>query len=276
MPGSDHIALTDVDPSPAGSAVPPDARLRVLVLGVPVDAIGWTDVVQTVAGWAARGESRAVLLCNAHGVVTAGREEGMARAIERADLALPDGAPVAWLMSRRLERVQPRIGGPDLMLALCAHAERAAIAIYLYGGTDDTLQALQARLCRQYPALRIAGMRSPPYRPLNPDEADADVERLNRSGAGIVFVALGCPKQERWIDAQRGRVHAVMVGVGAAFDFHAGLIRRAPPWMREFGLEWLHRLASEPRRLWRRYLITNTAFICGAMRQLWSRRRISG
>jgi len=245
------------------------ARTRVAVLGVPIDAIDWSGAVRRIGEWASRHEGRSVMLCNAHSVVTASREHDMALAVQRADLALPDGAPVAWVVARQTGSPQPRIGGPDLMLALCEMAARDGISIYLYGSTDDTLQALRSRLHQRYPGLRIAGLRSPPYRALSGEEQDSDIVRLNDSQAGIVFVALGCPKQERWIDAHRGRVHAVLVGVGAAFDFHAARVRRAPVWMRELGLEWLHRLASEPRRLWRRYLVTNTMFILGAMRQMW-------
>ncbi len=154
------------------------------------------------------------------------------------------------------------------MLDYCAHTVRQGDSIYLYGSTPTTLSALQAALQARFHGLRIAGAESPPFRPLTAEEDDAVVERINASGAGSVWVSLGCPKQEQWMADHRGRVQAVMVGVGAAFDFHAGNVRRAPAWMRGSGLEWLHRLASEPRRLWKRYLVTNTLFIVGAARQL--------
>ena len=138
----------------------------------------------------------------------------------------------------------------------------------LFGSTDSTLASLQRILKQRWPALRIAGAHAPPFRSLNPDEDEAAVRQINASGAHSVWVSLGCPKQELWMAAHRGRINAVMVGVGAAFDFHAGTVSRAPAWMRSNGLEWLHRLASEPRRLWRRYLVTNTLFLLGAARQL--------
>jgi N-acetylglucosaminyldiphosphoundecaprenol N-acetyl-beta-D-mannosaminyltransferase len=144
--------------------------------------------------------------------------------------------------------------------------------VYFFGSSPDTLEALDQRLSVAFPSLIVGGYESPPFRPLTPQE-DADaVARINASGAGLVFVGLGCPKQELWMQAHRGRINAVMLGVGAAFDFHAGTVSRAPAWMRHNGLEWLHRLASEPRRLWRRYLVTNTLFVWGAARQLVFRR----
>ena len=183
-------------------------------------------------------------------------------------MATPDGAPVAWMLRRLGFAGQARINGPDLMWKYCAEAALRGDAIYLYGGTQATLDTLVARLTGAFPGLRIAGAESPPFRTLTSDEDAAAVARINRSGAGVVFVSLGCPKQELWMAAHRGRVQAVMIGVGAAFDYHAGTISRAPVWMQHAGLEWLHRLASEPRRLWRRYLVTNTLFVIGAARQL--------
>jgi N-acetylglucosaminyldiphosphoundecaprenol N-acetyl-beta-D-mannosaminyltransferase len=153
------------------------------------------------------------------------------------------------------------------MLDYCEHAAQTGEAIYLYGGQPDTLAALQARLRQRWPTLRIAGAHAPPFREATADEDAADTALINASGARTVWVGLGCPKQEAWMHAHRGRVHAVMLGVGAAFDFHAGVLPRAPHWMCEHGLEWLHRLATEPRRLGRRYLVTNSLFILGALRQ---------
>ena len=161
-----------------------------------------------------------------------------------------------------------RVSGPDLMWALLGRCAAEGLPVYLFGSTPDTLQALMVRAMAAFPALQIAGHESPPFRALSAEE-DADaVSRINASGAGLVFVGLGCPKQEHWMLAHRGRINAVMLGVGAAFDFHAGTVSRAPLWMRDNGLEWLHRLASEPRRLWKRYLVINTLFVLGAAKQL--------
>jgi N-acetylglucosaminyldiphosphoundecaprenol N-acetyl-beta-D-mannosaminyltransferase len=164
---------------------------------------------------------------------------------------------------------QERIDGPDLMRRCCALAATRNESVFLYGGTERTLEMLQSALREEHRGLIIAGTYSPPFRPLTEQEDDAIVEMINESGAGVVWVGLGCPKQEMWMHAHRGRVNAVMVGVGAAFEYLAGTTRRAPRWMQRAGLEWLHRLASEPRRLWRRYTVTNSYFIVGAVGQLF-------
>lgn len=238
------------------------------VLGIGIDALGWNQALSRLLDWARNKESRYVAICNAHVVVTATQEPAYRKIIESADMATPDGAPVAWMLRRQGFVGQQRINGPDLMWALARSCEGEGVSIFFYGSTADTLEKLRHRLLSAFPALRVAGMESPPFRPLSAEEDAAAVERIHASGAGIVLVGLGCPKQERWMAEHRGRINAVMIGVGAAFDFHAGTVSRAPAWMRNHGLEWLHRLASEPRRLWKRYLVTNTLFIMGAARQL--------
>ena len=189
------------------------------------------------------------------------RDPGLGRVINGADLAAPDGAPVAWRLRMPGFARQQRINGPDLMWKCCAGAAEEGLPVFLYGSTPATLRHLCAYLAREFPRLTIAGCYAPPFRPLTPKE-DAQVVRvIEESGARVVFVGLGCPKQEVWMAAHRGRIRAVMIGVGAAFDYHAGVVRRAPRWMRDAGLECLHRLVSEPRRLWRRYFVTNTLFL---------------
>jgi N-acetylglucosaminyldiphosphoundecaprenol N-acetyl-beta-D-mannosaminyltransferase len=242
-----------------------------MVIGVPIDALDWENTLYRLQQWATARRSAYVCICNTHSVVTARRDSLFSRVISEADMATPDGAPVAWLMRFVAKTGQERINGPDLMWRYCAEASRRNESIYLYGGQQSTLDALQARLIEQFPGLRIAGAYSPPYRPLTAVEDAAVVGMINASGAGTVWVSLGCPKQEKWMAEHRGRINAVMIGVGAAFDYHAGTIKRAPPWMQRSGLEWLHRLCSEPRRLWKRYLVTNTLFIYYAGRQLFSK-----
>ena len=248
----------------------PTRRKTAPVLGAPIDVINAAQAVARIAQWAAGHESRVVCICNAHSVVTAAQDPSFLGVIQRADLVTPDGAPVAWMLRRQGATGQTRVSGPDLMLDYCAHAAATGQPVYLLGSTPETLARLQQRLQQRWPALQIAGAASPPFRPLSDAEDAQIVQAINASGAATVWVSLGCPKQEQWMDAHRGRVQAVMIGVGAAFDFHAGSVARAPAWMRNNGLEWLHRLASEPRRLWRRYAITNTAFILLAARQLLS------
>jgi N-acetylglucosaminyldiphosphoundecaprenol N-acetyl-beta-D-mannosaminyltransferase len=157
--------------------------------------------------------------------------------------------------------LRERVYGPELMLRLCDAAIRRKVGIYLYGGTPASIERLKARLLDRFPELVISGSESPPFRPLTPDEDEAVVARINASGAGLVFIGLGCPKQDHFAADHRDRVHAVQLCVGAAFDFHAGITPMAPRWMQKHGLEWLFRLCREPRRMWRRYLFTNTQFV---------------
>lgn len=250
----------------------PAARNSARVLGAPIDALSWSQALERIGGWAAARESRYVCICNVHSVVSASGDADFARAIEECDLATPDGAPVAWMLRRLGYPAQQRINGPDLMWKYLGGLDKNSPPIYLYGGTEETLAALQIRIGQVFPEVSVAGSHSPPFRELTPEEDAAAVERINASGAGTVWVSLGCPKQERWMAAHRGRINAVMIGVGAAFDFHAGTVQRAPEWMRNHGLEWLHRLAMEPGRLWKRYLVTNSVFMARAAAQLLRRR----
>ena len=260
-------------------------RQTLSVLGAPIDAVSWSDALSTISAWATNSESRVVCICNVHSVVTASQDAAFGRVVQEADMATPDGAPVAWMLRRLGHAGQQRINGPDLMWRYCEARQGMdsrlrgndgtanGSGIFLYGSSEQTLATLKAKLSAAFPALNIAGAISPPFRALTSDEDDVIVAQINASNAGVVFVSLGCPKQELWMEAHRGRIHAVMIGVGAAFDYHAGTIQRAPKWMQDCGLEWLHRLASEPRRLWRRYLVTNTLFVIGAARQLLQLRR---
>lgn len=237
------------------------------VLGTRIDVITWVEALERLLEWALARESRYVTICNVHVVVSATRDAVYSEIINGSDMATPDGAPVAWMLRRLGFARQPRISGPDLMWILCERCSKDNMPVFLYGSTEVTLILLSRELRTAFPDLKIA-MESPPFRALSAEEDAAAVDRINASGAGFVFVGLGCPKQERWMAEHRGKINAVMIGVGAAFDFHAGTVRRAPAWMRDNGLEWLHRLVSEPGRLWKRYLVTNTLFIFGAVRQL--------
>ena len=245
-----------------------NVRRGAYVLGAFIDALTWDEALARISGWAAARESRYVCLCNAHSVVTTTQDNDFLRVVNEADMATPDGMPVLWMLRRLGFGEQQRISGADLMWRYFALAESRSEAVYFYGSTDETLARLCVVLRGACPALRIAGLYSPPFRALTEEEDAESVARINESGAGAVFVSLGCPKQEKWMAAHRGRIRAVMFGVGAAFDFHAGVVNRAPLWMQRCGLEWLHRLCSEPSRLWKRYLVTNTLFILGATRQL--------
>lgn len=193
--------------------------------------------------------------------------------VNNAGLIVPDGKPLYWWMKSLGETQANQIRGPDLFLSLCKEAERQGISIALYGGTRNTVERLEVFLHEKYPALNIARAISPPFRVLTEAEEKSLVDDLNSSGARIMFVALGCPKQEKWMAAHKNVLDPVMVGVGAAFDFYAGTIPVAPEWMRNAGLEWLHRFASEPKRLWKRYLWNNPRFILHYVKAVFSKSK---
>lgn len=258
---------------PMNAALP--ARCTSPVLNSPIDVLDWELAIARIQQWAHNQDSRYVCICNVHSVVTATQDSIFSHVVHGADMATPDGAPVAWMLRKLGFAEQQRINGPDLMWKYCEQAARHDESIFLYGSSDETLAALQRRLREVFPSLKVAGAISPPFRPLSAEEDATDVARINASGAGTVWVSLGCPKQEKWMAAHRGRINAVMIGVGAAFDYHAGTIKRAPLWMQRYGLEWLHRLFSEPGRLWKRYLLTNSLFVLLALRQFLCRRKES-
>jgi N-acetylglucosaminyldiphosphoundecaprenol N-acetyl-beta-D-mannosaminyltransferase len=249
-------------------------RTQELVIGTPVDVLSWSDTVSLIFDWARRRVSRTVCVCDVHSIVHALRNDAHAEAIRSADLVTPDGAPVAWMIRRNGHPAQERISGPDLMWACCRKAASLGTGIFLYGTTPNTLQHLERRLREAFPTINVAGAISPPFRILSPEEDAAIVDRINRSGAQIVWVGLGCPKQEAWMRAHRGRVKAVMVGVGAALDFHAGVVKRAPLWMQRNGLEWFYRILQDPQRLAKRYLVSNTMFIMACCRARWSQGQV--
>jgi exopolysaccharide biosynthesis WecB/TagA/CpsF family protein len=184
----------------------------------------------------------------------------------------PDGQPVRWALNHfHQARLADRVYGPELMLRLCARAEQEQVGIYLYGSRLYVLERLSGKLLRRFPRLRIAGYESPPFRALTEKEDRETVSRINSSGAGLIFIGLGCPKQEHFAYDHRDSIRGVQLCVGAAFDFHAGSKRMAPAWMQRHGLEWAFRLMSEPKRLWKRYLCTNSLFL---FKVLWHTTRI--
>lgn len=249
---------------------PSDSSTKLPVLGIPVDAVTFAQAQSRIMTWGHARDSRYVVLANVHVVVTASRDPYFGAVVTAADMATPDGAPVAWMLGKLSHTSQERVAGPDLTWALLGRCEAEQLPVYFYGSTPETLTRLEQRIQSTFPKL-VASFEAPPFRAITADEYATSIQRINASAAGLVFVGLGCPKQENWMHAHRCRVNAVMLGVGAAFDFHAGTESRAPQWMQAHVLEWLHRLLSEPRRLWKRYLVTNTLFILGAIRQLLGR-----
>ena len=256
---------TALAPAPAAPAAarPPSA----LVLGVRFDATTYADASARVLAWAARGESRTVFCSNTHSAVEAQDDPAFRDVLNRADLNTPDGVPVVWAL-RHLGVPAERVYGPDLTLRVLRDAAASGVPVAFYGSSPETLAALAERLPALAPGLDVRAMIAPPYRALAPAEDAAYTAEIAASGARVLFVGLGCPRQERWCDAHRGAVPAVMLAVGAAFDFHAGRVRQAPPALQRAGLEWAFRLAMEPRRLWRRYAHVVPRFTLGFAAQM--------
>ena len=236
-------------------------RSGTLVLNTFIDAINCSDAVNTITSWATNNCSKTVCLCNVHSCVTAYDNNHLSNALASSDLVLPDGSPIAWVMRRKTHTNQRRVAGPDLMLKICEKAQKTTIRVCLFGSSKKTLQKLKESLLVKYPTLNIVGTISPKFGKWGKEEEEQYIRAINNSGANIIFVGLGCPKQEIWMIDNKDRIQGVLLGVGAAFDFHAFNIKRAPLFLQNLGLEWLHRLASEPKRLWKRYLITNSRFI---------------
>lgn len=206
-----------------------------------------------------RGEY--ICVANVHTTVTA-HDDPSYRAVQNgAVMALPDGGPLSQYSRRKGFAQAARVTGPDLMKEMLRESAQKHYRHYFYGSTQETLNILREKITRNYPGAVIAGMVSPPFRPLTEEEDAAAVAAINEARPDFVWVGLGAPKQERWMAAHQGRVHALMLGVGAAFDYEAGNIRRAPRWMQRCNLEWLYRLLQDPKRLFKRYFVTNTKFL---------------
>jgi N-acetylglucosaminyldiphosphoundecaprenol N-acetyl-beta-D-mannosaminyltransferase len=239
------------------------------ILRTRIDATSYDDACDRILYWANNNISCYVVAANVHVVTTAYWDEVYQNIINNAALVTPDGMPLVWGMRLLGMKRQKRVYGPDLMLAWCDRASQTQTPIYLYGGTEATLEQLQFKLRQRFPHLIIAGTHSPPFRPLTATEEKEDIDRIHVSGAKVVLVGLGCPKQEQWMARQQGKLQAVTIGVGAAFAFHSGEVSQAPRWLMKLGLEWLYRFIAEPKRLWKRYLINNPAFIILFTRQLF-------
>ena len=235
---------------------------RANILGVGVSSLDIPAAVSAIEQWISRRERQYVCITSVHGIIESQYDESLRRIHNNAGMVTADGMPLVWVSRLMGFHRTNRVYGPDLMLAVCERAQQRGFSHFFYGGGPGVPQRLIERLSRLYPALRVAGSYSPPFRPLTSEEDRLVVEQINSSGADIVWVGLSTPKQERWMAAHVEKLNApVLVGVGAAFDFNAGLKRQAPQWMRKSGLEWTFRLATEPRRLWYRYLKSNPAFL---------------
>ena len=243
---------------------------RFRVLGVRVDAMQIPDVIAQMEQWIAqRGTCHYITVTNVHVLMEAQHSSLFRTVLDSADLCVPDGMPLVWISRSRGYPLKRRVYGPDLLLDFCRETNAKGCRHFFYGGAPGVPEALAAKLKRQFPMLEVAGTYSPPFRPLTPEEDARTVEMINRAAADVVWVGLGCPKQELWMYEHRDQLRVpVLVGVGQAFDIHADRLQQAPVWMREHGLEWLFRLLADPRRLWRRYLIYNSEFVLSELLEI--------
>lgn len=245
---------------------------RKAVLGLGIDLAPCRQIAWRIAELARSRRSAFVCLANVHMTVEAYRDPVFAQALARADLVAADGMPLVhalkWLHGVRQERV----AGVDLLLEVLKVAEQQGLTVFLYGETASTQNRLRDKITRDFPRVQVVGGISPPFRELSAAEDEQNVAAINASGAHLVLVALGCPRQEAWMAGRQGRIQGVMLGLGAALGVYAGIRWRAPAWMRRYCLEWFYRLLQEPRRLGRRYLVTNTTFLLLLGRELLRRR----
>jgi N-acetylglucosaminyldiphosphoundecaprenol N-acetyl-beta-D-mannosaminyltransferase len=242
------------------------------VIGCPVTALPFDAQINLIIKWASTRMSKYVCVANVHMLMEAHTDPTFASILETADLVTPDGMPLVWLMKLTGVPHQDRVAGMDIFLALCKQASAKNISVLFLGSKPEILGRMQERISQEFPDLQVADMLPLPFRPLTLEEDEAMVQKINESGARLVLVSLGCPKQELWMSQHRGKVDAVMLGLGGAFPVYAGIHKWAPNWVRMAGLEWLYRLLQEPRRLWRRYLATIPPFLYLASKQVLANR----
>ena len=245
---------------------------RVPVVSLTPDVLDHDGAVQRVVDLIEKGRGGYVCFSTVHMVMEAYDSAEFAAKVNAADLIVPDGMPIVWMQKLQGKKDAVRVRANDLMILLCEYASRHHLKVGFYGGKQEVIDAMLMRIEQEYSELRVVYAYSPPFRPLTPDEDAQVVDEINSTGPDILFMGLGCPKQENWMAAHREKLKAVMLGVGASFDFFAGNVRESPEWMGRLGLEWAFRLTQEPRRLWRRYLILNPRFTLLAARQLISKK----
>ena len=265
-----HSALTGTAGRSAAGAP------RVNILGVGISAINMTTALEVIDGWIAQGEHHYICVFPVHSVIECQKDPGLRLIANASGLTTPDGMPLVWLSRLRGYHHVGRVYGPDLMSALCQASVLRRYRHFFYGAAEGVPEKLATVLAQQHPGLHVVGTYAPPFRPLTCEEDEQIVEMINASDADIVWVGLGTPKQDHWMASHVGRIKApVLVGVGAAFDFHAGLKKQAPRWMQRSGLEWFFRLITEPRRLWRRYLINSPLFVALVLGQALGLKRFT-
>lgn len=243
------------------------------VISAPVCTLSFNEQINLMIDWAKKRQNKMVCVANVHMLVEAWRDSHFANILNNADLVTPDGMPLVWMLKLLGLKKSQRVAGMDIFRSICENASIVQTSIFLFGSETEVLNKIKQRLEIEFPNLQIAGMESPPFRPLGSSPDMDVVQTINSSGAGIVFVALGCPKQELWMALHRNEIHAVLIGVGGVFPVYAGLFKETPRFMQNTGMEWLFRLSQEPRRLWKRYATTIPIFIWLMIKQLISRNR---
>lgn len=231
------------------------------ILGMRVDSTSYADASRRVVRWAQEGLSAYVCVATVHMIMETFDSAAFRQVVNGADLVTPDGRPLVWALASLGVKGASQVRGTDLTAYVVERAAHEGVPIGLYGGTPELLEDFVRLLEARYPGIRVVCRIAPPFRPLTPEEDEAVTREIVASGARILFVGIGCPKQERWMGAHKGRIPAVMLGVGAAFDFHTGRVPQAPHWMQVSGLEWVFRLLMDPRRLWKRYAKHNPRFV---------------
>jgi len=238
------------------------------VLGMRVDGTSYRETAEAIADLVSAGDGGAVCVSTVHMVMEAFDDPEFQRIVNSADRVTPDGVPLVWALRLLGIENATRVYGPSLLPIVCDLARERDLSVGFYGGSPGVLDELVRRIWQRFPGLDVSFAFSPPFRNLSAEEDQKLIEGIEESKTDILFVGLGCPRQERWIAEHRSSLSCVMVGVGAAFDFHAGHKAQAPAWIQAAGLEWLFRLCCEPRRLWRRYLYHNPRFLLHFVRQL--------
>jgi N-acetylglucosaminyldiphosphoundecaprenol N-acetyl-beta-D-mannosaminyltransferase len=258
---------------PAQTAVPKPRTVD--VVGVSLALTDYDAMLDWIDAMIAAREHGYLCACNVHTVMASREDPELRAALVGSAVNVPDGQPLVWAINALGHSLPGRVYGPELMARACARAAELGHRFYLYGGRNQgALVQLALNLRKRYPGVKIVGGYSPPHRPLTDEEQEAIIEEINHSGADVVWAGIGVPKQEKWMAEAQPRLEApVLIGVGAAFDFHAGLVPQAPNWIQESGLEWAYRLAHEPRRLWKRYVRYNPKFVGAFVRQLSAERR---
>lgn len=262
---SEERSLDSLELEPKSLNTP---KYSINVIGTPVTAATFDTQIKTMLAWAGSHVSKVVCVANVHMLTEAYWHPEFSSVLKNADLVTPDGMPLVWMMKLMGAANQNRVAGMDILVSLCQQAPQQNIKIFFLGSEAAIVEKMRQNLECEFPKLQIAGMEPLPFRPLTQAEDNAIIQKIHDSGAGIVLVSLGCPKQEYWMNQHKDKIQAVMVGLGGVFPVYAGIHKRAPLWIRNLGLEWFYRLIQEPRRLWKRYRTTIPPFIWLAFRQL--------